>query len=354
MPYLLVLMPPAGRRIGKAASLQPKAFRWVFQGFLEVGYPDMAACALMQTQVAERGGLATHLEWSDLVEAKGKLRVKIREVNKKTQLRTIPLNKVVAKWLQPFQAKVAHLQVQVRVKRNNAEGYRAVPRMWPEKTPDVSAGSSESRSSCRLFPGLSVNYFERILREKVRPWLAKECAKNPDARSDMGNVDIARIRTHSFRRGPVTWLKDFVKSDVVVGGVAGMCAHRVRSTYDELSEERVKTAQAYLAPYVTCATYESNKPDVICVVSNESDEEDDVIIVDAVDATIESLESDESADESSDEASEMTDTSEDAADERKCHNIRRVVREEVRQAIAGLRSNIPADPVRARKTYRVR
>ena len=95
-------MPPAGRKIGKAASLRPEAFRWVFQGFLEVGYPDMAACSVMQTQVAERGGLATHLEWSDLVETKGKLRVKIREVNKKTQLRTVPLNDAVAQWLRPF------------------------------------------------------------------------------------------------------------------------------------------------------------------------------------------------------------------------------------------------------------
>lgn len=326
----------------------------------------MAACALLQTQVAERGGLATHLEWSDLVETKGKLRVKIREVNRKTQMRTVPLNESVAKWLRPFRAGEACLQVQARVKHNNVKGYLEVPRIWP-RTSSVESAASEDESH-RLFPGLTVNYFERILREKVRPWLTKECAKNPDARSDMGTVDIARIRTHSFRRGPVTWLKDFVKSDVVVGGVAGMCAHRVRSCYDELSERRVKTAQAHLSAYVTCTAglrQECDMSDAIYIV--ESDSEGDVI---DLNAAVESAEFDESADESVEEISEVTDTSEDdvekiamvrlclsegGREKRKARKaVRRIVHDEVREAIAGLLSNIPAESFNAWKTCRVR
>ena len=298
-------MPPAGCKIGKAASLRPEAFRWVFRGFIEVGYPDMAACALLQTQVAERGGLATHLEWSDLVETQKKLRVKIREVNGKTQLRTVPLNPEIAEWLRPFRTGQACMQVQARVKHNNAKGYRDVWRKWPTES-DVSDTSDESDASCRLFPGLNVNYFERVLREKVRPWLTKKCTKNAEARSDMGIVDIARIRTHSFRRGPVTWLKDFVKSDVVVGGVAGMCAHRVRSCYDQLSEPRVRSAQAHLAAYVTSTgppqSVESDeaKAEADMVHISESDVENDVVQNCESDESDKSGESDESVEEISD------------------------------------------------------
>ena len=346
----------------------------------------MAACALLQTQVAERGGLATHLEWSDLVETKGKLRVKIREVNGKTQMRTVPLNEAVAEWLRPFQAGEACLQVPARVKHNSAKGYLEVTRSWPRTSSVGSAASVEPRTSSvgsaasvepaerdashRLFPGLTVNYFERILREKVRPWLTKECAKNPRARSDMGIVDIARIRTHSFRRGPVTWLKEFVKSDVVVGGVAGMCARRVRSCYDELSERRVMTAQAHLSAYVTYTAdlrQMSDMSDAIYMV--ESDSEGEVIVLNA---DVASAEFDESADESIEEISDVTDTSEDDAEKtvmvrlcpvlsegerqkRKARRaVRRIVHDEVREAIAGLLSNIPAEFSRAPKTCRVR
>ena len=236
-------------------------------------------------------------------------------------------------------------------------------------SPNMSAASDEPRASCRLFPGLTVNYFERILREKVRPWLMRECAKNPDARSDMGTVDIARVRTHSFRRGPVTWLKDYVKSDIVVGGVAGMRAHRVRSCYDELSEKRVKAAQAHLIPYVTCTSgwcYESDMPDAICIVE-ESDPEEEVIIIRSA---TESDEFDESAEESMDGSCEVIDTTDDDAEDtmmacpalsksgrqnrQVLSGVRRLVREEVREAFAGLRSNFLSEPSRARNPCRVR
>ena len=365
-------LPPSLLRVCRVCGIPP-AFRWVFQGFIEVGYPDMAVCALLQTQVAERGGLATHLEWSDLVETKGKLRVKSREVNGKTQLRTVPLNHAVAEWLRPFQSREACLQVQVQVKQNNSKGHRKVPRRWPHTSSDESAASDVSHATSRLFPGLTVNYFERILWEKVRPWLTQECARNPDACSDLGTVDIARIRTHSFRRGPVTWLKDFVKSDVVVGGVAGMCASRVRSCYDELNEKRVKKAQAHLASYVTCIAglrQESDTSDAIYIVESDLEVDnlgEDVIIISAA---IKSVKSDESADESIEEISEVTGTpgehakefvkaclplSERGRQKREVHrSVCEIVREDVCEAIAGLRSNIPAEPSRARRTCRVR
>ena len=80
----------------------------MFRGLCEVGYPHMAVCGLLQTQVTERGGLATHLEWGDFVEAHGKMRIKIRSVNKKTQVRTVPLNPEIAEWLRPFRDDAQH------------------------------------------------------------------------------------------------------------------------------------------------------------------------------------------------------------------------------------------------------
>ena len=63
-------------------------------------------------------------------------------------------------------------------------------------------------------------------------------------------INVDKVRTHSFRGGSVSFMKNTHGSSKLVGAVAGMTGRRVDQNYDEITPARVSEAQGILEPFI--------------------------------------------------------------------------------------------------------
>ena len=186
------------QKVGPAQSLQPEAFKIVFESLLETNHPDLAVAALMQSQLGERCGCPLGLHWDDVHEnACGDLEFFVRAVNGKTIARPIGMNKGMQKWFEDVKSGELVHYAQTTVVDMNGKRTRVFKSQWPKK---------KDKSNKLMFPRVEGNYYARVMREEVKPLLRARKESSIDVKRCLHGINLNRVRTHSFRRGSVSYM----------------------------------------------------------------------------------------------------------------------------------------------------
>ena len=136
----------------------------------------------------------------------------------------------------------------------NGKRTRVFKSQWQKK---------KDKSKKLMFPRVEGNYYARVMREEVKPLLRARKESSIDVKRCLHGINLNRVRTHSFRRGSVSYMKNKHGSSKLVGAVAGMTAKRVDTDYDEVTPARVLEAQKILEPFlqaVRCRQIETRLP----------------------------------------------------------------------------------------------